>query len=140
MILTDKTSVTGKYYFINNTTGETLVKKNVVVQGFFTAVLQNLHGESTGFAVTKIAAGTGTAPAMITDTALGNQTNEKTITSSLITLSRYQCKTILGPSEFVGSFTEFGIFAGSLLISRVNVDFVKNNSSQYTVIYQLDIK
>lgn len=141
MKIFDRSKITGTYYITNDATGETVIKKNVVVQGFFSAVISYLNGTTTAaIGITKLAAGTGTNAAMKSDTALQTQIAEKAITSSSVSTTQYQCKIVLAPSEFVGRIRELGIFAGSTLISRVNVDVTKNASTQYTVKYILTIE
>lgn len=130
----------GFYEIVNDETGEIIAAHNVITTGLFTAILNNLNNTATGFAITKLAAGTGTNTAAFTDTALQTQIAEKAITSSSITTTQYKCKIILAPSEFVGNIKEMGMFAGSTLISRVNVDFPKNSSTQYTVNFTLTLQ
>lgn len=140
MQLFHQTRVTGTY-IIEDERGNVYTKKNVVVQNFFSAVISYLHGTTTAaIGVTKFAFGDGTTAAAKSDTALESQQFEKAITSASVGSTYYKCKVILGPAECNFRIREIGIFAGSTLISRVNVDKTKTSNNQYTVTYILTIE
>lgn len=141
MKLFDRSKVYGVYE-IHDETGRLVArKKNVVTQNFFTAVLSYLNGTTTAaIGVTKFGAGTGTNAAMKTDTALQTSVFEKSITSSSVNTTQYKAKIVLAPAECNFRIREIGLFAGTTLISRVNIDVTKNASTQLTVTWILTIE
>lgn len=140
MKLFHRTKVSGTY-IIEDERGNRYVKKNVVVQNFFSAVISYLNGTTTAaIGVTKFGFGTGTTAAAKSDTALETSVYEKAITSKSTGSTFYKCKVVLGPTEANFRIREIGVFAGSTLISRVNVDKTKTSSNQYTVTYILTVE
>ena len=140
MKLLHRAKVSGTY-IIEDEHGNRYIKKNVVVQGFFSAVISYLNGTTTAaIGVTKFGFGTGTTAAAKSDTALETSVYEKAITSKSTGSTFYKCKVVLGPTEANFRIREIGVFAGSTLISRVNVDKTKTSSNQYTVTYILTIE
>ena len=140
MKLFHRAKITGTY-IIEDDAGNVYTKKNVIVQNFFTAVISYLNGTTTAaIGVTKFGFGTGTTAAAKADTALAASVFEKAITAGYVGSTYYKCKVVLGPSECNFRIREIGVFAGSTLISRVNVDKTKTSSNQYTVTYILTIE
>ena len=141
MDISEKIRARGEYVIVNDTTGEVVARKNVVVQNFFDAVLSYLNGTTTAaIGVTTLAVGTGTTTPTKNDTALAAQVFSKAITSKSITSSKFTCKTILAPAEAAVHIREIGIFAGSTLISRTLFDLDKNSATQYSVYWLLTIE
>lgn len=140
MRLFHRAKITGTY-IIEDDAGNRYVKKNVIVQNFFSAVISYLNGTtSAAIGITKFGFGTGTTAAAKSDTALETSVFEKAITSKSTGSTYYKCKVVLAPAECNFRIREIGVFAGSLLISRVNVDKTKTSNNQYTVTYILTIE
>jgi len=145
-MLNEKVIVKG-HWLIEGCDGTRLEWDNVVVQGFFTNVISRLNGGSAALNVTHIATGTGTNAAAKSDTALQTEFFRKALSSKSTTATTFVAKLSLAPSESVTTIRELGVFidatdtAGSgTLLSRCNVSFTKNASTQYLMTYTLTIQ
>jgi len=134
----------GAYRFEGfNARGDKVLDKtfhNVVVQGFFDGVFAALDGTAPAIEVTHVATGDSATEAVKADTALGNEIFRKTVTSVTFTNTQMTVKSVLAASESVFTIKEVGIFAGTKLLSRCNVDIEKTGSIQLLISYTLTIQ
>lgn len=143
-----KEVITAKgHWLIEGSDGSRYEWDNVVVQGFFTAVISRLNGGIDALNVTHIATGTGTNTAAKSDTALQAEYFRKALSSKSTTSSTFVAKLSLAPSESVTTIRELGVFINAtdtpgsgVLLSRCNVNIVKNASTQYLMTYTLTIQ
>jgi len=127
------------------------VVKNVVTQGFFTAVFRFLNQAISSpdiaeLNLTHFATGTGTATPMKADTALGAEYFRKGISVKSFGLTSFVCKTVIGPTESNIVIKEVGLFANGsstpgsgTLISHCPTNIDKNANIQYIVTYTLTL-
>jgi len=137
----DSIKCTGEYHFEwLDGSGRVVVYKNVITQLFFNGVFAALNGGTHDIAVTDMATGTGTTAAMKADTALQAQVFSKAISSKSVSATKFTAKLLLGTGESNVTIREIGVFAGSTLISRCNVNIEKTAGLQLLVTYTLTME
>jgi len=136
MLIKDFVGLKGVYTFFNQN-GEIDVFENVVVQNVFSGLFGALNGVAPLIQITHLAVGTGTTTASRNDTALVTETYRKPISVITVSNTGVLVKTNFAPGEITGVFKEIGIFAGSTLISRANIDKTINAADQFLVTYTL---
>lgn len=82
-------------------------------------VVRDLLRAGSGIALSRIALGTGTTSATVSDTGLETQVFIKNITSKDVADKTLLCKLFVTTTEVSGTFNEVGLFAGSTLFSRI---------------------
>jgi len=125
---------------------------NVVTQLFFTRIFRFLNYSADFPAVddlnlTHIAIGTGTVPAIKTDSALQTEIFRKTLASKIYNLNDFTSKISIGPTEgnpAGGYIKEIGCFAKAtdtlntgILVSRASVNIAKNSNIKLIISWVL---
>ena len=82
-------------------------------------VVRDLLNAGSGFALSRIAFGTGTTAATEADTGLEAQTFVKNITEKVVLSKQIICKLFVSTGDFSGTFSEAGLFASTTLFSRI---------------------
>jgi trehalose/maltose hydrolase-like predicted phosphorylase len=113
---------------------------NVVTQNFFTGVFAALNGTTHDIIATHIATGTGTTAALRSDTALVAEVFRKAVSSKVVTATKFTAKLLLGSAESNVVIREVGVFAGSSMLSRCNVNIEKTASLQLLITYTLTME
>lgn len=87
-------------------------------------VVLNVFSGQTGRIADKIAVGTGTTPAALTDTALATEAYRAPLTALSADTSNQRIifKSVVPPGIVTGPVTEVGIFLGTVLVARVVLD------------------
>lgn len=138
--LTDNSKVKGAYIVENVDTGEKRTYHNVITQNWFTNVFKAINGDPTAdLIITSLATGDGLTPALKTNTELENELFRKNVTSISYTSTFIKITTLLAITESNFQIKEIGMFTSSGIISRVNVDILKNISTQYYIHYILNL-
>ena len=113
---------------------------NVVTQNFFTGVFAALNGTTHDLAATHIATGTGTSAALRANTALETEVFRKAISNTVVTATKFTAKLLLSAAESNVTIREVGVFAGSSMLSRCNVNIEKTASLQLLITYTLTME
>lgn len=152
--MNDAIAIKGTYIIQDALTGEILLEKcNLIMDNLKQNFLKMLNYSEEGsvepssyFDLKYLAVGTGTTAPNVTDTTLETETNRKIYTTKSITGDKIEVIWSLTPSEFVGTFTEAGVFANGTavadtgdLMSRVLISIVKNATQTLNVIYRLEL-
>lgn len=148
----NKIGVHGKYRLIttDSITGE--IKRiseheNLVMYGTGTGVniiARLLANDNTySLAITKAKIGTGTTPATDADTDLQTPTFTKnSVADQTVTAGQAIISFFMTTSELAnGTYTEFGIFAGTQLFARsiISPSYVKGTNEDTTIEYTITI-
>jgi hypothetical protein len=135
-----------------DTTGKYLgsrVEHNVITQGFYTSIWEFMNQSGSApdvdaMNLTHMATGTGTNPALLSDTQLQTEFFRKPLSNKYFSNNVFTCKLVLNPDESNITIREIGIFAkatdtanSGLLISRCNFNVVKNENIQYIITYTM---
>ncbi len=123
--------------------------KNVLTQLFFTGLMKFLDQVVSNPGVgdmnlNYVATGTGTNPALKTNTLLQTEAFRKSIATKTIGLTTFTCKVSLDPADSNFTITEIGVFAAATgtvdsgtMVSRANVNIEKTSSIRYLITYTI---
>lgn len=102
-------------------------------------VVRDLLNAGSGFALSRIAFGTGTTAATAADTGLENQTFIKNITDKVVSSKQVLCKLFVSTGDVSGTLNEAGLFAGTTLFSRIVLGTAIVKASDETLYVEWEI-
>jgi len=130
----------GKVIITNNTTGKTFVFNNVVCDKFYEMIPDFFIGASPN-KLSHLAIGTGTNPALSTDTTLQTEVSRVAFTTTATSGSQLHMQTEIDGGTAIFTWKELGLFNAAVagdMTNRVNVDYVHNAGDLVTVDWYLE--
>jgi hypothetical protein len=121
---------------------------NMIMQAYYNLCFQflnadNLSLEGDELSISHLALGTGTTAPVSTNTKLETEIYRQQPTTKLIGQSSFTTKTVIAPSDGIGTIREIGLFSNGTgtadsgtLLSRAMINKQKTATLQWTLEYK----
>ena len=139
-IMIDTIKYKGKI-IITEESGKQYVFKNIVTDGFYQLIADNLIGASSDN-LTHFGIGTGTTTATGTDTSLVTPSGDReAITYTDSTGAIIHLRATISGADLIYTWKEVGVFTAltaGIMTNRVNINYVHNAGESITIDYYIE--